>query len=145
MAFFKIKLVDIIKKYREIIMYLIFGFLTTVVSIGTFFVFSKFIFDMSKNWQMQSANVLSWLISVLFAYVTNKKFVFQSHASPLKEIIKFYSSRLSTLGIEMILMEIFVTLCHFNVMLVKIAVQFIVIVLNYVFGKLFVFKKKDIT
>ena len=80
-------------------------------------------------------------MSVLFAYVTNKKFVFRSHASPLKEMFKFYLSRVGTLVVEMVLMYILVTVCSVNDMLSKLVVQFIVIVLNYILGKIVVFRE----
>lgn len=77
----------------------------------------------------------------MFAYATNKKFVFKSSGSHLKEMPKFLLSRIGTLFIDMALMHIFVTLYSFNDVLAKTAVQFIVIALNYVFIKALVFKE----
>ena len=140
-AFFRKTIFNLIKKYRELVMYIIFGVATTVVSLVTFFLCSKFIFNTENPLQLQAANIVSWIVSVLFAYVTNKKFVFRSHASPLKEMFKFYLSRVGTLVVEMFLMYVLVTVCSVNDMLSKLVVQFIVIVLNYILGKIVVFRE----
>jgi len=87
--------------------------------------------------------VISWVLSVSFAYVTNKLFVFESHGSILKEVVKFASSRLGTLAMEMILMYLLVTVLNFNDSICKISVQFVVIVANYILSKLLVFKEEN--
>ena len=133
-------LVDKCKKYREIIAYLICGVATTLVSLLTYYLLAKFIFDTSNALQLQITNVISWIISVAFAFVTNRIFVFKSTASPLNECIKFYIARIGTLLIDMLLMYLLVTICEFDDMIIKTIVQVVVIVLNYVFGKLLVFK-----
>ena len=134
-------LLNMLKKHREIIAYIICGALTTFVSLVTYYLLSKFIFDVNVAMQLQTANIISWIISVLFAFVTNKVFVFNSKASALKEIIKFYLARISTLFVDMLLMYLLVTLWFFNDMLAKGIVTVVVIVLNYVFGKKMVFTK----
>jgi len=139
----KDKVLPIFKKYKEPIMYLIFGVLTTVVSIATYYLCTLFLLDPKKPIELQAANVISWILSVSFAYVTNKIFVFESHGSIVKEILKFASSRLGTLCMEMLLMYLLVTIGNFSDLPVKIFVQFIVIVANYVLSKLIVFKKNS--
>ena len=136
-------LINICKKHREIISYIICGAATTFVSIVTYYLLSKFFFDTNNALQLQIANVLSWVISVAFAFVTNKLFVFRSKASPLKELVKFYIARIGTHLIDSLLMYLLVTVAEFNDMLSKITVTIIVIVLNYFFGKKLVFLCKE--
>ncbi len=140
------KIFDLYKKYQEIINYLIVGVLTTVVSIVTYFIFSL-ILDIENNILFILANVLSWICAVVFAYITNKKFVFNTITSNKKEELKvfsmFVSSRITTLLIELAFMFITVKVILINDKIAKVIAQFIVIVLNYVLSKLFVFKKKN--
>ena len=91
---------------------------------------------------MQIANVISWIVSVLFAYVTNRLFVFKSKQKIVKkEAISFIGSRVLTLLLDMLTMYVLVSILHINDKIGKIIAQFIVIVGNYVISKLFVFKK----
>ena len=139
---FQEKFDKLFKKYQEIIMYLIFGVLTTVISIVTYFIFTHTFLDAHNSLELQIANVLSWVISVLFAYVTNRIFVFASeNKNILKEIVSFFSSRIVTLLIDMFLMFILVTCLHYNDAISKILVQIVVIIGNYILSKLIVFKK----
>ena len=125
------------KKYKEIINYLIFGGLTTVVSIVTYALFAKVF-----NIDYLISNVLSWVLAVLFAYITNKIFVFESKSKKnVKEITSFFFFRIISLVIEMIILYIFVDMLHIDDLITKIIAQVIVIVANYVFSKVFVFKK----
>lgn len=128
------------KKYEEIINYLIFGVLTTLVSIISYFIFSK-IFGV----YYLISNIISWILSVLFAYITNKLYVFKSDNKIIKELINFFSSRIFTFIVDMVMMYVLVSILKFDDMIVKIIVQFVVIVLNYVLSKLFVFKKTIVT
>jgi len=129
-------------KYKEIINYLIFGILTTLVSLLTYYLLVATILEPSNPIQIQIANIISWITCVTFAYITNKIYVFNSKdKNILKEIIKFYSSRLTTLAIDMLLMYILVTKLQYNDKIIKLIVQIIIIVLNYILSKLLVFKK----
>ena len=138
------KIFELYKKYQEIINYLIVGVLTTVVSIVTYFLFSL-VLDIENNILFILANVLSWICAIIFAYITNKKFVFNTTTSNKKEEIKvfsmFVSSRITTLLIELAFMFITVKVMLINDKIAKVVAQFIVIVLNYILSKLFVFKK----
>ena len=138
--------INLYKKYQEIINYLIVGVLTTVVSIVTYFLFSL-ILDIENNILFILANVLSWICAVIFAYITNKKFVFNTTTSNKKEEIKvfsmFVSSRITTLLIELAFMFITVKVILINHKIAKVIAQFILLVLNFVLNKLFVFKKKN--
>lgn len=131
------KLLNLYKKYKEIINYLIFGVLTTLISIVTYAIFTK-VFHIDYL----ISNVLSWIIAVLFAYITNKIYVFESKSKKnIKEITSFFFFRDVSLIIEMIILYIFVDILHIDDLVTKIIAQIIVIVSNYVFSKVFVFNK----
>lgn len=123
-------------------MYIICGVATTVVSLVVYYLCARFIFDVNDALQLQITNVICWVLSVLFAFVTNKILVFKSKGSLLKELIMFYGARISTLLIDMILMYLFVTLCSLDDMFAKCIVSIVVIILNYIFGKKLVFRKE---
>ena len=127
---------NLYKKYEEVIKYLIFGVLTTFVSIASYALFTRL-----AHIDIYVSNVLSWIVAVTFAFITNKIYVFKSSGKAFNEVFKFYTSRLVSLGIELIMMYILVNVIHINDMISKVIVQFIVIVLNYIFSKIFVFKK----
>lgn len=142
------KVVKLYKKYEEIINYLIFGVLTTLVSLITKWGLLYTILDPTNSLELQISIIISWICSVSFAYVTNRLYVFKSeNKGILKEIISFFGARLLTLGIEMFIMWFFVTYLKMNsdimVFIWTIATQFIIIVLNYIFSKLIVFRKKS--
>lgn len=133
---------EIIKRNREIISYLIIGVLTTIVSLISYYLLTITILSPNNPLELTIANIISWIISVLFAYITNRKYVFQSKdKNILKEVSKFTLSRVTTLLIDIILMFIFVSILHFNDKIIKLLVQILIIILNYIFSKLLVFKK----
>ena len=133
---------EIIKRNREIISYLIIGVLTTIVSLISYYLLTTTILSPNNPLELTIANIISWIISVLFAYITNRKYVFQSKdKNILKEASKFTLSRVTTLIIDILLMFIFVSILHFNDKIIKLLVQIIIIILNYIFSKLLVFKK----
>ena len=130
-------------KYKEIINYLIFGVLTTIVSLLTYYLLVLTILNPNNPIELQIANIISWITCVTFAYITNRKYVFNSKDKNItKEIIKFYSSRLTTLFLDMIIMYIFVTKLQFNDKIIKIIAQILIIILNYILSKLLVFTIK---
>lgn len=136
------KIFELYKKNKEIINYLIVGVLTTVVSLGVYYAAVLFL-NPEDAFQLQIANILSWIAAVTFAYFTNRKYVFESeNTNLLKEAAKFYLSRVSTLLMDMAIMFVGVTILAFNDKIVKLVVQVVVIVANYVFSKLFVFTKE---
>jgi len=131
------------KKYEEIIRYLIIGVLTTIVSLLTYYLLTYTIFDPNNALELQITNIISWIVSVTFAYFTNRKYVFKKEDNmTIKEVSSFYVSRISTLLIDMGFMYLFVTVLNFNDKIIKIVVQVIVIVLNYILSKFIVFKNK---
>lgn len=129
---------DLIQKNKEVIMYLIFGVLTTVVNIVVYYIFN----DVLQVHYMIS-NVIAWILSVLFAYITNRKYVFESNSdSIITEFTKFVGSRVSTGILDMVMMWLFVDLLQGGSMLSKIISNAFVIISNYVLSRLFVFKKE---
>lgn len=139
------KIIKLYKKYEELINYVIVGALTTLVSISSYYIFRLFILTGKEQIYIQICTVISWIFAVLFAFVTNKKYVFKSKEKGKKslyEMIKFYLSRLTTLLIEMASMWLLTKPLNIDDKISKLLVQFIVLVLNYIFSKLFVFKKK---
>lgn len=145
------KLMNIIRKVisREVFFYLLFGVLTTVVNLITLAVFNRFV-------DIMVSNVIAWLAAVIFAYVTNKLFVFESKswkpAVLAKEIPSFAGARVLTLGIEELGLLVMIKWLHLDVPLtigpvggefiIKAILAVIVVLLNYIFSKLLIFKKK---
>ena len=128
----------------ELFRYFVVGVLTTVVSLSVYYGLVLTVLDAKKPLQLQAANVLSWIAAVTFAYVCNRVFVFRSHSrNILREAAAFYSARLGTLLTEMIFMFLLVTVLGLNDKIIKLAMQFVVIALNYVFSKLFVFREDE--
>lgn len=127
-------------KYKEIINYLIIGALTTVISLIVYYALVLTILDPGNSLELQIANVISWIFAVLFAYFTNRKYVFESKSEGFGEMIKFFLSRIGTLLVDMALMYVFVSSLHFNDKIMKVIVQIIVIILNYILSKFIVFK-----
>lgn len=137
------KIKELYLKYKEVINYLIFGVLTTVVSLLVYYI-SVFTFLNPENAiQLQIANILSWVAGVTFAYFTNRKYVFESkQQNKLKEASKFVLSRVVTLLMDMVIMWLGVTILHGNDKIMKLISQVVVVILNYIFSKIFVFKKE---
>jgi len=132
-----------IKFYRnnqEIINYLIFGILTTLVSIVSYYIFDL-IFDLKNDVLFILANILSWILAVSFAFITNKKYVFKKQGKKISEFILFVFSRILTLLLEIIGMYLMVKVFYINNIISKIIMQIIVIVANYFISKLVVFKR----
>lgn len=147
------KLMNIIVKLisKEVFSYLFFGVLTTVVNLIVFKLFKD-------RMDVLLANVVAWVAAVIFAFVTNKFFVFESKSwKPnilVKEIVSFSGARLLTLGIEELGLLVMINLLHLEKiltipsllsgeMVIKLIISVIVVVLNYIFSKLIIFKKKD--
>lgn len=133
-------MIDSIEKHKDILSYIIFGICTTLVNIVVYW-FCAHILHLF----VVVSTVISWVISVLFAYVTNRKYVFHSQKSSYKDIVKemfsFFSCRFLTGLLDVGFMFVFVDLFHMNDMIIKIVSNIIVIVLNYVASKIFIFKR----
>ena len=142
------KLMDIIRKVisKEVFFYLLFGVMTTLVTLA---IFNKFV-------DIMVSNIIAWVAAVVFAYITNKLFVFESKSWKLnvlkKEIPSFAGARVLTLGIEELGILVLIKWLHLDVPLtigpvggefiIKGILAVIVVLLNYVFSKLLIFKKK---
>ena len=135
------KIKELFSKYKEVILYLIFGVGTTLVNIVVYYFCSRI------GMETVISTVIAWVLSVLFAYVTNRKYVFESKAVGfvliLKEAASFFLCRLTTGLLDLAIMVICVDLLHFNDMVIKILSNIIVIIINYVISKLLIFKKKN--
>ena len=130
-------------KIREIIAYLIIGFLTTVLNLVVYYVCTTWFLDPEKIINVEIANVIAWTIAVIFAYVTNRVIVFRSKDDKvLKEGIKFFLGRIFTLLLELALMALMVSVIRMNDKIAKIICQVVIIVGNYIISKIFVFKNK---
>ena len=136
------KIIKIYQSYKEIINYLIFGVLTTIISLLAYYISVYTFLNPLNKLELQMANIISWILSVLFAYFTNRRFVFKSKEKKLKsEFFKFILARLSTLFLDMIIMYTSVSLFHFNDKLMKIVSNVIILIANYVLSKLLVFRE----
>ena len=128
------------EKYKQTILYLIFGVLSTIVNIVTYVVCTR-----NLNIEFLISNWIAWIVAVLFAYITNKFFVFESKKTNIKFLIKEFSSfvscRILSGIIEMILMYIMISLMSLNDFIVKIITNVVVVILNFIFSKLIIFKK----
>jgi len=137
------KLIAIYEKYKEIINYLIVGGLTTVVSLVVYYAAVFTFLNPENAFELQLANIFSWVIAVIFAYFANRKYVFESkNNNKIKEATKFVGSRVTTLLLDMLTMYIGVTLFKFNDKFIKLISQILVIIGNYIISKFFVFKNK---
>ncbi len=138
------KLKELYLKYRELVNYLICGALTTVVSLAAYYACVCTVLDPTSAVQLQAANVISWVFAVAFAYFSNRKYVFMSkNANIAREAASFVAARFGSLLLDMGCMFLFVTVCRFNDKAAKLAVQVIIVIVNYVASKLLVFKGTD--
>ncbi len=126
-------------KYREYILYILFGGLTTVVNFAVYYALNIFV------WYI-TANIIAWAASVVFAFVTNKIFVFESKNTSdkktLTELVQFALFRVVSGAMETVLLYVFVDLLSQNENLFKIIISVLVVVLNYIFSKFIIFAKK---
>ena len=137
------KVINLYKKYEEIINYVIIGGLTTVVSLAIYYGLTLTIMNPNNAIELQITNIVSWIVSVTFAYFTNRRFVFKKKdKANIKEAGEFFASRITTLILDIVLMYIFVTLLHLNDKIIKLIVQVVIIILNYILSKFLVFNKK---
>ena len=127
------------KKHKSVLLYIFFGGLTTLVSIGSF-ILANTVLD------HHIANLISWICAVTFAYVTNRIWVFDSQAKGaaiFREVLTFFGGRLFSLGVEEVMLLVCVNWLQFNSTAIKLIAQVVVLVLNYVISKLLVFRKRS--
>lgn len=128
---------------REMFHYLVIGILTTIVSLIIYLGLTKTILNINILLHLQIANVITWIGAVIFAYFMNRKFVFESHFDDLlTEVLRFGASRVLTLVVDMVIMFVMVSLLGINDVFSKFVSMVVVTVVNYIIGKLFVFRDK---
>lgn len=130
-----------IKRNKEVFLYLFWGVVTTIINIGL-----SWLLKVVFNIDVIISNTISWIITVLVAFLTNRVWVFNSPTKSTKEffiqMFDFYTGRIVTLLIENAILFIFVDYLKYDFLLIKIIACVIVVILNYVFSKAIVFKKK---
>ena len=142
-------MIELLKKYKSIILYIIFGGLTTVVDWSVSFTLYYLWGDAieATPWLIHGANVIAGVAAVAFAYVTNRIWVFESKRRGfvpiVGEIAAFAGGRVFTLLLQEVLMAIFFTWLGFNEYIVNIVAAVLVVILNYFISKIFVFRKKN--
>lgn len=126
---------------NDVLRYIFFGGCTTLVNLGCYYAL-RLLTPMDMN----VANTISVAISILFAYFVNSRFVFLSNAvnfsQRFSEFCKFVGARLSTMVIEVGGVWLMADFMHINDLIAKLIIQFIILVLNYIFSKFLVFTKK---
>ena len=127
-------------KKNEIILYIIFGILTTLINIISYALFTRVIML-----DTYISNIMAWILSVLFAYLTNRKYVFKidnnNTSKKIKELFSFYGLRIVSLIIDMFIMYILINLINIDDLISKIITNIFVIVVNYLFSKYLIFNK----
>ncbi|MCI9256907.1 MAG: GtrA family protein [Acutalibacter sp.] len=128
-------------KYRELILYVVFGVLTTLVNWVSYWLLADLL-----HVDYMAATFIAQVLSILFAYVTNRRWVFESKVRGVKgvalEMAKFFGARGASLVLDLAAMYLGVTLLRIDDKLMKLISNGIIIAANYVFSKLFVFKKQ---
>ena len=136
------KIIELCKKYKSVILYLVFGVLTTIVNIVAYF-----LLDFNRLFNTVINTSIAWVVAVIFAYVTNKKWVFDSKVEGFKdnfkEMMSFFGCRIATGLMDVGIMFVFVDILRYDDMIIKIASNVLVVILNYVGSKLLVFRNKD--
>lgn len=125
---------------KSVINYIFFGILTTFVNVITYWTMARLIGTTTLV-----SSITAWIIAVLFAYITNRKWVFFSRANSkidiIKEVLYFYGCRLATGLIDWLIMLVFVDVLHFYDLVIKIVANVVVIVLNFLASRFIVFKR----
>lgn len=132
---------DLYEKYKDVIYYLFFGVCTTLVNVMAYWILAYFI-----DLPVIASTIIAWFLAVLFAYITNRKWVFHSEVKGseklIREILSFFICRLTTGVADWMCMFLFVDILGLNDIIIKFIDNVVVIVLNYVASKLVIFKNK---
>lgn len=135
------KLLQLLKKYEEVISYLFFGGLTTLVNYIVYLPCYNIL-----HLSGALSNAIAWVVAVAFAYLTNKPFVFKSHDWSAKtvvpELTKFVGCRVGSGLAETVIIFVLVDCLNWNGNIIKLLTSVLVVILNYVASKLLVFRKK---
>ena len=129
-------------KYKSFILYVFFGVVTTLVNIITYYICTR-----GMNLDTTPSTVIAWIIAVVVAYGTNKLWVFESKIRDIKRLVRelayFFSCRILTGILDLGLMYVFVDILGVNDLIMKVVSNGLVIILNYIASKLFIFKNKE--
>lgn len=138
------KIKELIKKYEEIIRYLIVGVLNTIVSWGAYFLCVNTVLDPQVAWMNATANTISWIVGVVFGYAVNRRYVFMSPDPHIfREFLRFSGARVSTLLLDVVIMYLTVNVLNMNEAIAKVFISSVLVMLaNYFLSKIFVFRKK---
>jgi len=132
---------ELFTKYKELINYGIFGVLTTILNYVSYIIFTRVC-----NLEIFTSNLLAWVLSVIFAFITNKIIVFQSKKFEIKTLIKegtsFAVARILSLLLDMLILYIMVDIMGINDLVVKIISNIVVIIVNYILSKFIIFRNK---
>ena len=146
LRYFLCKISDILHRFtkqfyqdhKKIVLYLIFSGFTFIISVVSFA-----ILNVHLHLDALLSNIISWIIAVLFSFITNKKWVFIAEnckRSMIRRLMSFIAASIFTLIIEEIILYIFIYICGFSSLIVKLVAQIIVIATNYILSKMYVFK-----
>jgi len=134
------KIKELFIRYKEVILYIIFGGLTTLINIVVYWICRNLL-----KIQVVPADIIAWILSVIFAYVTNKIWVFESKSTKasvlIREVAEFFAARLFSLGFDVLFLYVTVEKFSWPDLPMKIIANVVVIVLNYLFSKLLIFRK----
>ncbi len=137
----------LIKKHKELISYVFFGGLTTLINWGTYFVLVRILGGAQSAQAVLFATAISQIIAITFAYITNRIFVFKSRQKGFKNIViemsKFFFFRGASFLLDLALMYIGVVLLFVNDSIMKLISNIIIVLVNYIFSKLFIFNKRN--
>lgn len=135
------KIKALYEKYRSIILYLFYGGCTTVINIVCYYILYQVL-----SWPNVTSTIIAWIVSVVFAFVTNRLFVFGQKDNTLRrwarDFVSFVGCRLATGVMDVVIMYLAVDLMHWNSLLWKVISNVLVIILNYIASKYFIFKEK---
>ena len=147
LSFLPKPLQELYHKYEEQLLYVLFGGLTTLISIVTKLAVFALVPDQGQPWRTTLAVTLSWIFAVTFAFFTNKAYVFKNQTKGAKEFFRvfasFYGARLLTFVLEEGIFLLCCDLMHWNETVITFVSQGLIFVANYVLSKLLVFRKKE--
>ncbi len=126
-------------KYKEIILFAVFGVFTTLVNVAVYFISSRVC-----RINVMASTIIAWSLAVLFAYITNRKYVFKSENTTIKAVTMefgaFIGSRLLTGLLDLAIMYVFVKLLNQNDVVIKLISNIIIVISNYILSRLMVFR-----
>ena len=134
------KIKELMKKYQELIKYFIIGVITTIINYAIFAILTS-----ALNIDIHVSNIIAWIVSVIFAYFTNKLFVFESKSFNInvlaKELLSFGAARVLSLLLEELILYVFVDRLSMNILIIKLMANVVVMIVNYILSKFVIFKK----